>query len=346
MKKIAHFFLILVLLASLGWVVWRGFTGQPGRESEKEQDAASVPAAPGIRDEGGSEEDSPKVSLTKEQVESFHIATAPLTPCERVPELRALGQVLDPSPLITMDSDLSAAEAALLASQAEFERTQSLFSGGELTSRKALETAQASFRADEIKVTALRNQARLQWGEMLPLEKRSEFIESIVTGDNAMVRVDLMVGDALPEKPTSATLFLAGRETGPIAVQAIFPALSSDALTQGQGYLLLAPNTGRSLVPGVAVTAQLAFGGKTRSGYVIPRSAILRHDGRTWVFIQDETPTEFVRTAVAIDTPDESGWFVPAEAGGLKGDEHIVISSPQLLLSEEMKQAGGTGEED
>lgn len=343
MKKIAHFFLILVLLASLGWVVWRGFTGQPGRGSEEDQDAASVPATPGIREEGGSDEDAPKVSLTKEQVESFHIATAPLTPCERIPELRALGQVLDPSPLITMDSDLSAAEASLLASQAEFERTQSL---GEHTSRKALETAQALFRVDEIKVKALRHQARLQWGEVLPLEKRSEFIESIVTGDTAIVRVDLMVGDALPEKPSSATLFLAGRETAPIAVQAISPALSSNAQTQGQGYLLVAKNADRSLVPGVAVTARLAFHGKPRSGYRIPRSAILRHDGRTWVFLQDETPNEFVRTAVAIDAPDESGWFVPAEAGGLKGDELIVISSPQLLLSEEMKQAGGTGEED
>ena len=153
MKKFAHFLLIIVLLASLGWVIWRGLTGQPG--AKEEQDAASVPAASSAGEEGGSEEDSPKVSLTKEQIEAFHIATAPLTPCERVPELRALGQVLDPSPLVTMDSDLSAAEASLLASQAEFERTQSLFSGGELTSRKALETAQASFRADEIKIGAL-----------------------------------------------------------------------------------------------------------------------------------------------------------------------------------------------
>lgn len=343
MKKFAHFLLIIVLLASLGWVIWRGLTGQSGTESKEEPEAASVPPVSDSAEKGGSEEDSPKVSLAKEQIEAFHIATAPLTPCERVPELRALGQVLDPSPLVIIDSDLSAAEASLLASQAEFERTRSL---GEHTSRKALENAQALFRVDEIKVGALRHQARLQWGALLPLDKRSDFIESIVNGDQAIVRVELLVGDAVPGKPSSATLFLAGRETGPIAVQAIYPALSSNALTQGQGYLLLAANTGRPLVPGVAVTARLAFGGKPRNGYLLPRSAILRHDGRAWVFIQDETPNEFVRMAVAIDTPDESGWFVPAEAGGLNGDELIVISSPQLLLSEEMKQAGGTGEED
>ena len=77
----------------------------------------------------------------------------------------------------------------------------------------------------------------------------------------------------------------------------------------------------------------------------MPRSAVLRHDGRTWVFAQAEEE-KFVRKPVTLDTPldGEKGWFV-AECGGIEAGDKLVVTGAQSLLSEELKAQGG-GEPD
>jgi hypothetical protein len=52
-----------------------------------------------------------------------------------------------------------------------------------------------------------------------------------------------------------------------------------------------------------------------------------------------------VRKPVALDTPLDTGWFV-AEGGGVAAGDRLVVVGAQTLLSEEMKAAGGTAEEE
>jgi hypothetical protein len=339
MKKLFHFIITAVVLLGLGWTLWIGVRKQ--REKPVAEEAAVPEGAP-------KEEEKPEefvVKLEKEKWQALEIEKAEPEKTELRPQRLAFGRVLDPTPLVTLDGELAAAEAALAASRAEHERTQKLLAAGENTSRKVAETAEAQFRADEIKADSLRRSARIEWGPAfaaLDAAQRREFVEQLVRGDTSLIRVDILPGDALAEQPRSARLLVLGREQQPVETTNITPAADVDAKTQAQGFILRVENAPFPLRPGMALTAWLELPEKPRAGFVIPRSAVLRHDGRTWVYVQEEEE-KFVRKPVTLDTPLEGdkGWFVPENGGGIKADDVLVVTGGQSLLSEELKAQGG-----
>jgi hypothetical protein len=255
--------------------------------------------------------------------------------------------VVDPTPLVSLESELAGAEAALAASRAENTRTQRLLAAGENASRKSAETAEAQFRVDEIKLASLKRQARLQWGETAvgDPEQLHAFVDALVGGTAALVRVDLLSADAVTELPTTAKILVLGREQQPIETSVISAAAEADPRTQSQSFILQVDHPPFPLRPGMALTAWLELPGGSRPGFTIPRSAILRHDGRTWV-IEQEEEEKFVRKPVTLDSPVESGWFVEEKAGGIKQGDLVVVTGAQALLSEELKAASGAAEEE
>ena len=342
MKKLAHFLLTLGVVLGLGWTLWIGLK----KQHEKTPDADEAAAG-----EAAKEEEKPAdftVMLEKEKWQALDIDKAEPEKAELKPQRIAFGRVLDPTRIVALDGELATAEAALAASRAENERTQKLLANGENTSRKIAETAEAQFRADEIKADGLRRTARLEWGaafSALDAGKRREFVEALVSGDAALVRVDLLPGDALAEQPKSARVLVLGREQQPIATANITPAADVDAKTQAQGFILRIDKPPFPLRPGMALTAWLELAEKPRAGFAIPRSAVLRHDGRAWVYVQEEEE-KFARKPVTLDTPldGDKGWFV-AEGGGIAADDVLVVVGAQSLLSEELKAQGGAAEE-
>ena len=341
MKKLAHFIITVAVLGALVWALWRGFT-------HREEGEAHAEAAPAESAEAEPEHEDFVVMLEKEKWKALGVEMAEPEKSELAPRRIAFGRVLDPSPLVTLDGDLAAAEAAITASRAEFERTQKLLAAGENTSRKVSEAAEAQFRADEIKADSLRRQAALQWGTSLPAgdaAKRRAFIEALVNGDSALIRADLLPGDAVADAPRAARLLVMGREQQPIETTLISPSADADARTQAQGFIILVSKPPFALRPGMALTAWLELAEKPRAGFLLPRSAVLRHDGRAWVFVQEESE-KFVRKPIRLDSPLEKGWFIDAENGGLKADDLIVVTGPQVLLSEEMKASAGKAEEE
>ena len=92
--------------------------------------------------------------------------------------------------------------------------------------------------------------------------------------------------------------------------------------------------------PGQAVTARIEVGNGTETGVVIPRSAVIRHAGTGWVYLQQEAE-HWSRRPVSLDEPTEDGWFQPRwEAVS------IAIAGAQGLLSEELKSSIQVGEDD
>lgn len=341
MKKLAHFIIVAAVLAALSWALWRGFTH---RQGDEEPAGAVVAEGADAEPEHGDF----TVMLEKEKWRAAGIEMAEPEKSELAPRRVAFGRVLDPLPLAALDGEIAAAEAAIAASRAEFERTQKLLAAGENTSRKVFETAEALFRADEIKADSLRRQASLQWGAALPANdsaKRRAFVESLVRGETALIRTDLLPGDAIADTPRAARLLVLGREQQPIETALISPSADADARTQAQGFIILVERPPFALRPGMALTAWLELPEKPRAGFLLPRSAVLRHDGRAWVFVQEEEE-KFVRKPVTLDSPLEKGWFIGAEDGGLKADDLIVVTGAQVLLSEEMKAAAGTAGEE
>ena len=339
MKKLLNFLITAALLAALGWTLWRGFTRRHGEEREEPKTGEKAGT------EQKEEHEDFVVKLEKAKWKALGLEMAEPLKAELKPQRVAFGRVLDPTPIVTLDGELAAADAALRASRAEYERTQALLKSGEGMSRKVGETAEAQFRSDEIKADGLRRRALLEWGGTFPAPdavRRRTFVEQLVAGESALVRVDLLPGDALAEQPTGARLSVLGREDQPIETATIAPAADADPKTQAQGFILRVDQPPFALRPGMALTAWLELPQKPRTGFAVPRSAVLRHDGRAWVYVQEEEE-KFVRKAVKLETPldGEKGWFVSAEDGGVRGDDLLVVTGAQALLSEELKAQGG-----
>ena len=344
MKKIAHLILIVATLAALSWALWHGL---------KLKHEAAAGEHEGVVEPGAAVEEEPDhedfvVMLEKEKWKAVGVEMAEPEKAELATRRVAFGRVLDPLPLVALDGELAAVEASLVASRAEFERAKKLMSVGGGTSPKLFETDEATFHADEIKQSNLQRQSVLQWGTAMPAadaEKRRAFVESLVKGDAALVRVDLLPGDAITDVPRAARLLVMGREAQPIETTRISASADADARTQAQGYMILVDKPPFPLRPGMALTAWLELPEKPRAGFLLPRSAVLRHDGRIWVFMQEESE-KFVRKPIVLDSPTEKGWLISADGGGVKADDLIVVEGAQVLLSEEMKAAAGSAEEE
>jgi hypothetical protein len=87
------------------------------------------------------------------------------------------------------------------------------------------------------------------------------------------------------------------------------------------------------LPPGTAVIGWLQIPGEAQRGIIVPRAALLRHEGEIFVYVQIDEET-FQRSKINLDRPVETGWFVRT---GLSPNDKVVIVGAQQLLSEELK---------
>jgi multidrug efflux pump subunit AcrA (membrane-fusion protein) len=330
MKKLIHLLLTLAMLAGFGYVLKLGLHHQQAKEEEAAHESApheeEAKAEPFI------------VALEKERAEALGVATAKPAKHESAPRRMALATVIDPAPLIAIDGEVSLAEAALKTSQAVNQRNQALAAANDGPLKNA-EASEAEYRANEIKLSTLIRSAQLQWGDAFQSDakQRHEFIDKLAKGSIAFVRADVMPGDPM-ETPTGASLAVIGHEAQPIHTSHVSVALTADAKTQAQGFMLRVDDPPFALRPGMAATAWLELPGKAREGIVVPRAAVLRHDGRTWVYVKAEDE-EFERKPVTLGEPLDGGIFI-AEDGGLEADDEIVIVGAASLLSEELKGGG------
>lgn len=330
-----HFVLTMIVLAGLGWTLWSGF--QKHEETAAESVIAPATGEPVEHTASGRS----VLKLGEGSITMLGLESTSAKPLTSTPRRQGYGRVLDPIPLVILDSDMAASEAALTASRAEHERSVKLLSLGENTSRKAAEAAEASFRADEIKRDFLHRTAQIQWGEffarMTPQERR-HFTGKLATGETAIVRIGLLSGTFSGELPHAATLLVSGHDAQPITTSQISPAPDSDPKTQTEGLLLQVERPPFSLRPGMAVTAWVDSPASTLKGFGIPDSAILRHQGGTWIFVK-RGKDGFVRKPVTLGFPlsGNRDWFIHTEPEGLNPGEELITSGAQMLLSEEIK---------
>jgi hypothetical protein len=117
-------------------------------------------------------------------------------------------------------------------------------------------------------------------------------------------------------------------------------AAAVDPKTQGQPFIFRVPDPSFSLRPGLSVTAYLEVPGPRRQGVVIPRSAVVRQSGKTWVYVQTALD-QFARREVSLEDPTAEGWFARSISAG----DRVVTTGAQTLLSEEFKSQIQVGEE-
>jgi len=273
------------------------------------------------------------ITLDAETQKVMGLQTATLTATQMNSEIKAYGRVLDTSALGGLINELQSAQVAAENSRQELERMKVLIAQKN-TSERALKAAEAAYAHDQLGIQATSLKVQTAWGKKL-----SELMASSATTakrlsslESMIVRVDLPLDQAV-DSPKEARLLNQETNAKPIPAQFVDFAPSMDSQIQARGLFFMADNEGRKLVPGMAVTALIDSGQNPETGVVVPREAVVRAKGGSWVFIQNPDP-EFTRKEISTEHPVERGWFV---SGSFKEGDKVVTVGAQQLLSEELK---------
>jgi len=272
------------------------------------------------------------------------LETTSLVATQMNAQVKAFGRALDPAPLAELVVELSKTELEFDNSHAELERMKVLKEQNN-ASEKAFQTAENTYRQNQVAVSAVLSRIKSTWGQKLmemtgPIvvpvgttRKWDGALEQLMDGQTGLVRVDLSPGGHVEEQLGSARLIPLDEGAPPIEARFFDNARTVDPQTQGRGLLFLVENA--KLAPGAAVTAFMDMPGAGADGAIVPRSAVVRANGATWVYLQ-KSDDSFERTEVTLTAPVANGWF----AKGLSADAKVVMVGAQQLLSEELKGQG------
>ncbi|HEY0548752.1 MAG TPA: hypothetical protein VGF13_04065 [Verrucomicrobiae bacterium] len=327
MKKLWLGIIIGLLAGGVGvWLFVGHHKGAAGEEAEKVESKSHV--------QHGTNGET-FLKLDKETQEHAGLKTAVLEAAELKPELKAFGRVIDPSSLATSLIEIAGTRVQLEASAKEAERVKILFGQNQNVSARALETAEAAVKRDRLAAEAAQLRLFTGWGKSIADRQDIDvFIHSLVAQETALVRVDVPASEKLEGVPTAARLALLSESDTPIAAEFLGAAVSADPQTLGRGFLFLIK--GKALPVNAAVIAYLSLPGETEKGVIVPRDAIVRHEGEAFVYVQSGDE-QFERKEFEREHPLAKGWFTEAFKPGVK----VVVTGAQQLLSEELKGEGG-----
>lgn len=261
------------------------------------------------------------------------LQTATVAAATQAPEIKTYGRALDPAPLVGLLSDMTSTRAALEPSSKEYQRLKALFDQGQNTSAKALETAEAALKRDQIVLQAAEARLVAAWGKSVAAEPDlPAFVLSLAGLESVLVRLDLPSGEAVTDTPTGARVVLPGTAQ-PVEARFLGRTTTTDPQVQGEGFLFVITNAPPRLTPGLVITGYLQLPGQPRQGAVVPDDAVVRSAERTWVYTQTGDTT-FARREIVLDHPVAEGWFV---TNGVAPGDRLVVIGAQTLLSEERK---------
>lgn len=264
------------------------------------------------------------------------LQTASLAATELLPEVKGFGRVVDPAPLAAAVAEFASARAIVGASEKELGRLKALAAQTN-TSARALEAAWSAADRDQALAAAARARLLAVAGKTLSeRENLAALVTALTTGDSALVRIELPAGESLKSEPAGARLVPLGENAAAIEAPFVSAAPAVDPQTQAQGFLFLVETNASRLAPGTAVTGFLKLAGAAQAGVIVPRDAVIRFNGTTWVYIQTGEE-QFSRAEVLLGSPLADGWFVRA---GLTAESKAVTVGAQQLLSEELKGQG------
>ncbi|HEV2327769.1 MAG TPA: hypothetical protein VGY56_03150 [Verrucomicrobiae bacterium] len=270
------------------------------------------------------------VSLDLKTQQLIGLQIAALTPATAPIEIKAYGRVLDSATLISLRSDVLAADASLQASQQQYLRLKQLASQNN-ASAQALETAEAQLRHDQSALDTAKAQLVAATSAAI-LSEPEDFFKGLAEQKSVLIRLDAAAGDWPADSPVAGQL-LSPVASRPIDADFIGRAAATDPMVQGAGFIFAVTNAPAVLTPGLAVTGFLQLPGGTASGTIVPDAAVVRFDGGDWIYVQ-ANQTNFERRRIILDRPMNDGWFV---TNNIAPNDNIIVTGAQDLLSEEHK---------
>lgn len=330
---------LLVLVAGTGAIM-----GQIRR-------AAAEPQQPAPSNSGRTEPsraantDQAVVKLTPSQQGQVGLETAVVEAARHSEQFRAYGAVLDISRVTELTNNYANAQAQLQTAQAKlevaksaFERTKNLVDSAALPKKEA-ETAEGTLRIDRAALAAAESQLRTlaataqqEWGPVIGrgIVEHSPAVVRLIERDQFLVQVTLPPGVTVSGTP-GAALAQAPTRNANIDLEYISPATRTDPRIQGLSYFFSAPGDS-GLLPGMNTTIYVPSG-NTYEGAFIEDTAIVRWQGRSWVYLR-VSPDSFRRHPISTDQPVSDDDYV---VQNIPSGSEIVIRGAQVLLSEEAK---------
>jgi HlyD family secretion protein len=273
------------------------------------------------------------------------------------PRLALAEQIGLSNQLATARAELTAATSSVAAANAAYERARTLNADNKNVSDRALEEAASRLASEKARLqTASESIALLERslnsrgpsnGQQLTLDRSGEVTavsaqpgEAVEAGtpilrisnfEGLLARIDLPVGEPAPSTAT-ARIVVTGYEQSPISAEHVGFSTGSQLAAPTQSILYRFRNT-VGLRPGLAATAHIPVSGASRTGVVIPASAVVRTGGQTFAYVQ-VGDDQFVRKSVSVDQSTIDGYLMTAN---FAAGDRVVVQGAQLLLTEEFK---------
>lgn len=298
-----------------------------------ESEGKPAPGAQAARESDGQPQ---VVTLDAAEQARLGVVVAKLTATAAPSGTQTTARVLDPGPLLALDSELAAAQASLSASRAEAERTQKLFAEDRTASAHAVESANSQALADGQRVESAKRRISLEWGEgiaNLPPAKRTALLNDLAQVRAELIRIELPQGVAAP-KSASTVAVRVSANAPEVKANVLGTLPAADPRLQTRGLLVELQGSDANLAIGSRLLARLPAQ-EQAMGVLLPRSALIRKDSKVWAYVQT-APTAFVRREVADYQPVTDGWFVP---GGFVVGEPLVTEGAAALFAIEQPAA-------
>jgi hypothetical protein len=269
---------------------------------------------------------SEEAAKAKDQSEPLSVAqTQELKAAAGSNHLNGVATILNPDTLLQINADLKSIGIAAGFSKGTAERYKS----ARALSRQTVENAERQAGTDATQKALLETRLKHTWGEKSPFmdaERREELIADLSASTQAIVRLDFP--DIAGGPPRNVRVAPLSGGDG-VSVKTMWVAPTGNLSMPGVSYLGLI-DAGPGLRPGdrAKVTAD---GSLSRSGVIIPSSAIVVFAGQSWCFVET-TPKKFERRAVTLDLPVDDGFLVNS---GFSVGQHVVVRGASLLLSRE-----------
>jgi hypothetical protein len=199
-----------------------------------------------------------------------------------------------------------------------------------------VETATATVARDRAAVASAQTRLVAGWGR--DVATHYDDIASALEHGASLARLDVLAGDKPVARSGTIALSLAGSdETFQGQIRGVSPV--TDPQATGTSLLVLVPD--HPLPSGAALQATLPAEGVATDALVVPRSAVVYHEGSAWVYVLGEEDT-FERKLVAPGHASAGGVTVTT---GLEAGDQVVAGGAQQLLSAELQAGGGIPED-
>lgn len=275
------------------------------------------------------------------------LQTVTLSSVSHHAEFSAYGKAVNIQPLIELRhrysvvmSERGGASARFNQAEQNIKRQQDLYREG-ATSKHNLQVQQAQWQSDKALVDAsnvqgmaIADQARLSWGKTLTewaLSRDSHKLDDFLSGRETLLQITLPANKQLASDIQSIAVEAAGNRSAASKAELISVAPQTDLTVQGESYFFRTDDL--RIRPGMRVAAWIPEQDESRTGIVIPKSALIWYMDQAFVYIKTDAE-HFSRRTIDQYSATADGYFV---GSGINAGEQLVVTGGQMLLSEELR---------